>query len=208
MSYRSYGSHQFVLNAEAYQKNSKQSDIMIYLFNTDENDNASMQSYLEDYTTNVNPALDFESKQRYEQSFDGFRNMFLIVGGCLSFVIGLIGILNFFNAILTSIYARRREFAMLQSIGMTGRQLKQMLICEGLIYGALAVITSAILSILTAPLLNNAISDMFWFFTYRFTLWPVLFVIPVFAALGIFLPLACYRNVAKQTIVERLHVGE
>ena len=45
--------------------------------------------------------------------------MVLIVGGCLSFVIGLIGVLNFFNAILTSIHARRREFAMLQSIGMT-----------------------------------------------------------------------------------------
>ena len=134
--------------------------------------------------------------------------MFLIVGGSLSFIIALIGILNFFNAILTSIYSRRKEFAMLQSIGMTGRQLKQMLIYEGLIYGMLTIITSAVLSFLTMPILANAVSSMFWFFTYRFTLLPLLFVIPIFAVLGILLPLVSYRNVARQTIVERLHMGE
>lgn len=208
MSYRFYGSHQFVLNADVYQRDSKNSDVMIYLFNTEKEDIAAMQNYLTDYTTRTNPILDFESKQRYEDEFDEFRNMYLIVGGSLSFVIGLIGILNFFNAILTSIYARRKEFAMLQAIGMTGRQLKQMLICEGLLYGLLAVTASTVLSFLTKPLLEYSVGGMFWFFTYHFTLRPVLFIIPVFAILGVLLPLANYRNVAKQTIVERLRMEE
>lgn len=208
MSYRYWGTHQFVLNADVYQKNSRNSDVMAYLFNTAETDNEAMQNYLENYTANVNSALDFESKQTYENSFAKYRHMFLIVGGSLSFIIALIGILNFFNAILTSIYSRRKEFAMLQSIGMTGRQLKQMLIYEGLIYGMLTIITSAVLSFLTMPILANAVSSMFWFFTYRFTLLPLLFVIPIFAVLGILLPLVSYRNVARQTIVERLHMGE
>lgn len=208
MSYRSYGSRQFVLNAAVYQKDSGHSDVMAYLFNTDEKDRAAMQDYLEEYTENVSPELDFESKRRYETSFDGLRNMFLILGGGLSFVIGLIGVLNFFNAVLTSIYARRREFAMLQSIGMTGRQLKRMLIFEGLMYGLLAITVSMALSFLSGFLLDGGISGMFWFFTYRFTLLPVLAVIPMFAALGIALPLASYKNVAKQTIVERLRMGE
>lgn len=49
------------------------------------------------------------------------------VGGALSLVIGMIGVLNFINFMLTSILTRRREFAMLQSMGMTRRQLSQML---------------------------------------------------------------------------------
>lgn len=208
MSYRSYGSHQFVLNAEVYQRDGRNSDVMAYLFNTEKEDTDAMQNYLNDYTTRINPILDFESKQRYEKEFDEYRNMYVIVGGSLSFVIGLIGILNFFNAILTSIYARRKEFAMLQSIGMTGRQLKQMLICEGLIYGLLAIAASIALSFLTQPILEHTIGIMFWFFTYHFTLWPVLFVAPVFIVLGILLPLASYRNVARQTIVERLRMEE
>lgn len=208
MSFRSYGGHQFVLNAEVYQKNNRNSDVMAYLFNTEKEDIEAVQSFLEEYTTQTNPTLDFESKQRYEKEFDEYRNMHLIVGASLSFVIGLVGILNFFNAILTSIYTRRREFAMLQSIGMTGRQLKQMLICEGLIYSLHTIAVSAALSFLTRPALESTVSSMFWFFTYRFTLLPVLCVIPIFIALGIFLPLASYRSIAKQTIVERLRVGE
>ncbi len=49
------------------------------------------------------------------------------VGGALSLVIGMIGVLNFINFMLTGILTRRREFAMFQSMGMTRRQLSQML---------------------------------------------------------------------------------
>ena len=53
---------------------------------------------------------------------------------------GLVGVLNFFNAVLTGIITRRREFAVLQSIGMTGGQLKKMLVLEGLLYTLAAVL--------------------------------------------------------------------
>ena len=60
--------------------------------------------------------------------------MFMLLGGALSFIVGLVGVLNFFNSIVTGITARRRELAVLQSIGMTGRQLQTMLALEGLLY--------------------------------------------------------------------------
>ena len=60
--------------------------------------------------------------------------MFLLLGGALSFIVGLVGVLNFFNAVLTGIITRKREFAVLQSIGMTGRQRQTMLVYEGLFY--------------------------------------------------------------------------
>ena len=41
-------------------------------------------------------------------------------GGALSFIVGLVGVLNFFNAILTGNYYAKTGFAMLQSVGMTG----------------------------------------------------------------------------------------
>ena len=41
---------------------------------------------------------------------------------------------------MTSIITRQKEFAMLQSIGMTGKQLKQMLSYEGLYYAAGTII--------------------------------------------------------------------
>ena len=93
---------------------------------------------------------------------------------------------------------------MLQSIGMTGGQLKKMLVLEGLLYTLAAVLASLLLTVVMGPLLGTAVNSLFWFFTYRLTLTPFLIVAPVFALLGVLVPLAVYRSVSKATIVERL----
>lgn len=161
MSYRGYSGFEYVMNAQVFSNDSHTSDIMTYLFNTTEESNASMQAYLEDYTNNVNQNLDFESKQKYVQAFERYRKMFLLMGGALSFVVGMVGILNFFNAVLTSICTRRREFAVLQSIGMTNRQLKKMLMSEGLLYAAAAVVVSVMCTLLMSPIMDRVVSGIF-----------------------------------------------
>lgn len=67
----------------------------------------------------------YESKDLVRKDFQGFQQMFLLLGGALCAIVSVVGILNFFNAILTGILARKREFAMLQAVGMTGKQLKR-----------------------------------------------------------------------------------
>lgn len=204
MSYRRYGDEAFILNSERFLQDSGTSSVMIYMFNTSENTAEAMETFLADYTEKINPDLDYESKATYSELFYGFRNMFILVGSLLSAVIGLVGILNFLNAVLTSIMTRRREFAMLQSIGMTGIQLKKMLILEGALYGIFAILLSLILSLLLNPLMKNLMNGLFWFITYRFNLYAVLITLPVFLLLGILLPLIAYHFSAKQSIVERL----
>ena len=135
--------------------------------------------------------------------FEGLRSMFLTMGGTLSGVIGLVGVLNFINAVLTGILARKRELAMLQSVGMTGKQLSTMLVYEGLYYTMLSTALSLGLSAALGPLVGSLCSA-FWFFTYRFTVLPVLAVIPLFLILGALIPLLAYRSVKRRTIVERL----
>ncbi len=134
--------------------------------------------------------------------------MFLLMGSAFSFVAGIVGVLNYFNAVLTSLSSGRREFAMLGSVGMTGRQLKRMLICEGMIYGAAAIAFSLVLSLWMIPLMDHALGGVFRFFTYQFTIAPILFMLPVFVALGVVLRLVGYRRIAGQTIVERLRGSE
>ena len=97
---------------------------------------------------------------------------------------------------------------MLQSIGMTGKQLKTMLVCEGLIYAFGSIVLSLLLTVLAGPLLSRVLEGMFWFYSYRLTVTPILILLPVFVLLGTALPLLSYRGVAKQTIVERLREVE
>ena len=203
-SYRYYGADEFVLNDQTFIQDSGTSDVMYYAFDTTDEANSAMEEFLRNYTENVNPQFDYESKALYASEFEGMRSMFQLCGGALSFIVGLVGVLNFFNAILTGIIARKREFAVLQSIGMTGKQLKTMLVYEGLFYALGAAGISLILTLILGPVAFKAVGSLFWFFTYRLTLAPFLVVIPVFALLGALVPLAVYRSVSKSTIVERL----
>ena len=207
-SYRYFGADEFILNDQTFLQDSGTDCAMYYAFDTTEEANPAMESFLADYTENVDPRFDYESKASYAAEFDSMRSMFSLLGGALSFIVALVGVLNFFNAIFTGIMVRRREFAVLQSIGMTGKQLKTMLVYEGLFYALGAVAAALILAVVFSPLLGTAMSSLFWFVTYRFTAVPILAVLPIFALLGVLVPLAVYRSVARRTIVERLRETE
>ncbi len=204
LSYRYYGSDEFILNDRTFLRDTGTDSVMYYAFDTDDEANADMEAFLQDYTEHVNPQLDYESKAIYASEFESTRSMFLLLGGVLSFIVGLVGILNFFNAILTGITSRRRELAVLQSIGMTERQVKTMLMLEGLLYTLGAAALSLLLGLSLGPIAGKAISDLFWFFTYRPTLCPVLAVIPIFALLGAAIPWLTCRAAQRYSVVERL----
>lgn len=208
MSYRYYGSDEFVMNAQQFMQDTNTDSVLYYACDVNDEKTAAMETFLSDYTQNEKQQFDYESKATYVEEFESFRSMFLILGGLLSFIVGLVGVLNYLNAILTSIFTRRREFAVLQSIGMTGKQLKQMLIWEGLFYAISAILVSLVLNIGSIPLMSSVLSSMFWFFTYRFTILPIICIAPIFAGLGVILPLTIYRFVSKRSIVERLRETE
>ena len=203
-SYRYYGADEFIMGAETFLRDTGTDSVMYYAFDTTEEANAPMESFLADYTGTQNPQFDYESKASYAGEFESFRSMFLLLGGALSFIVGLVGVLNFFNAILTGITARRRELAVLQSIGMTARQLRTMLALEGLFYTVGAALLALALIVVTAPFVGPALNGMIWFFTYRFTVWPIAVVLPLFGALGILIPVLSCRAAQRYSVVERL----
>ena len=208
MGLRVYGGVQFVLNDDVLRQNVGNLDPMTYLFNTGEEEERAMGEFLANYTEQEDPTLDYESREGYAKEFEGFRNMFLLLGVTLSVVIAVVGILNFLNAVTTSIMTRRREFAMMQSIGMTGKQLKGMLVLEGVFYAAFAIFISLMFSLMLGPLLKESLGNIFWFFSYHFTLMPCAVLAPIFLLLGVLLPMVSYHTLAGQSIVERLRETE
>lgn len=209
LSYRYYGDDAFVLGADAFIRDTGTQNIMYYAFNTtDDAARAAMESFLHTYTGTVDPSLDYESKAVYTARFDSMRQMFLLLGGALIFIVGLVGVLNFFNAVVTGITARRRELAVLQAIGMTRRQLRFMLAAEGLLYTLSAAVLTLALALLLGPPLGRGLEHLFWFYTYRLNLLPLAAALPVFAVLGILIPLASCRAAARRSVVERLRAAE
>ena len=207
MSFRYYSpGYSFVLPIEKLNHDSWQESIpMFYLFDTpDDISEASAENYLADLTADNLSGLMYESKATLRAEFEGFQNMFLLLGGLLCAIIGLVGVLNFFNAIMTGILSRKREFAVLQAVGMTGRQLKAMLVYEGLFYALSSALSAFVLSFVLNPLVGDLLENMFWFFSAKFTIVPVIIAIPIFALLGWLIPYVMYDHTSKHSIVEQL----
>ena len=208
LGYRYAGADEFILGDQAFIRDTGTDSVMLYAFDAEAEAVDGIEAFLSDYTRTADASLHYESKAMFQAEFEGFRSMFLLLGSVLSFIVGLVGVLNFFNAVLTGILTRRREFAVLQSIGMTGGQLKRMLVWEGLLYALGSAAAALALSLLFGPILSRSLESVFWFYTYRPTVAPILSLLPVFLLLGCALPLAVHRSVSRLSIVQRLRMAE
>lgn len=199
--------YEAILSADALYRDAGEDNVfpMLYLFDTPSPEaEAAAESYLAQLTSAPDSPLMYESKATHRAYFKEFRMTFVILGGLLCAIIGIVGILNFFNAMMTAILARSREFAVLQSVGMTGRQLETMLLWEGLLYTLGSGLIAGLLSAAVNPLAGRLLESAYWFYSYHYTITPVLAMLPAFIVLGCAIPAVMYRQAVKQSIVERL----
>lgn len=202
---RSTGFAKFYMPTDVFLPLCEQPHLVSFPFNVVDGMEADMEEFLSSYVEDIEPSMNYDSKQTYINSFNDLTSLIITIGGALSIIIGLIGITNFVNSVLTSIITRRKELAMLQSIGMTGKQLKKMLSFEGLYYAAGTVVTSIVFGSLVSVIIVRAISNSIWFFTYKFVIFPMFVIYPFLIALTVIIPAIIYRKIAKTSIIERLH---
>ena len=81
-------------------------------------------------------------------------------------IVGVISIVNTFNAIYASITLRRKEIAELKSIGMSNKQIRKMICLEGTFYGAIAGFFGILISIIILYIFHIAMFNAkVYFFT-------------------------------------------
>lgn len=167
-----------------------------------------VESAVKDYTEKECLYMGYASKNSLKKEFSGMTNVSGTIGISLAGVIAFIGILNFINAVFTGILARKYEFAMLQSIGMTKAQLQKMLIWEGISYVGIAGAASLCIGSIFSRAILQALNKVIMFFEYRFQILPFVVMVPILAAAAILTPLLSFRQLQKHSIVERLREGE
>ena len=127
------------------------------------------------------------------------------MGGFLIFM----GLVNFVNVIFTGIYSRQEELAALESIGMTKKQIKIMLVLEGMYYCAITMLllmtAGEALSYLIFLFIKNGV---IYFATYSFPAVQILCVFLTMVIVCVAVPLAVFHSVSKESLVERLRKGQ
>lgn len=179
-----------------------------YSFDVEEGQQDPMRGFLEDYVTNVDPSLGYASAEEARQDAATTRTMLQFVGGLIGSIFGAVGVLNLINTIITSILTRRHEFAIMQSIGMTAKQLTRMMIWESVYYAIGVCIVGLLLSVILAFTVVKTLIGDIWYFTFHFTLVPVVTVCILLLIAAAVLPVIALKVFNKGSIVEKLRVAE
>ncbi len=130
------------------------------------------------------------------------------LGGGIALIIALIGLLNFVNVMSTGIMVRKHELATLESIGMSRKQVRKLLVSEGLGYAVITLLlVFTIGSIITLGIFT-LFRQQATYAVFTYPLSPALIASFVITAICIITPEMAYRSIYKSTIVERLREAE
>ena len=118
-------------------------------------------------------------------------------------VITLIGITNIFNTITTNMNLRKKEFAMLKSIGMTKKEFNRMIRLESIFYGVKSLIIGIPIGLLLSYGMYNVFRnsmEMEYVLPYKSIVVAVIFVAVV---IGIIMKYSMSK-INKQNIIETI----
>ncbi|NJI80500.1 ABC transporter permease [Clostridioides difficile] len=145
----------------------------------------------------------------YEDDYKMITRAFKYIVVTSYIFVGLIscfGILNMTNILINSILIRKREFALLQAVGMTKKQLRNMLYREGLNISIKAVCISSLLGYLGSSLLCTFIKDVVRvdFINFNFSIFTILIFSFVLIGIQVLTTELLVRNIEKKSLTERL----
>ena len=117
-------------------------------------------------------------------------------------IVSLIGITNIFNTVTTGMELRSKEFAMLQSIGMTKREFDKMIRMESVFYGSKALIIGVVSGTVLSYIIYMAAGES----QLRYTLPLPAIVIAVVVVIILLLGIMKYSivQIRKQNIIETI----
>ena len=193
----------FIIPTSVFRQQWPENTLRKLFFNVDDAHIPAAEEMLDAYTKTIDTSLPVTSRKTMTEQYEAETRASAVMGNTISVIIALVGVLNFINSMVTAIVSRKKEFAMIQSVGMTKRQLRKMLICEGLDYAAITLMVSYIVSTLAVGIGVRAMTAN-EFSTFHFTLMPLMICTPILLAFAVLIPFLCFRNLEKQSIVERL----
>lgn len=173
-----------------------------------------------DYTTSFDQTTEKQVKNIFAEAKDVSTNSKLsryhdmlssekqirVLGNGVGLIIAFLAILNYINMMVSGVENRKKEFATLESIGMTAKQIKRVLVKEGLGYAAISIFASLLVGIPVSYLVFQSMN-----------LYQISYVVPILSNLILFgsitlvcvlVPSVIYSISNKGPVLERLRVSD
>lgn len=174
-------------------------NVQTYLYLKSTEPMTTQQEVEEMHETNLNVYNSYQSRKSEEQQIllmSVFSYGFIVL-------ISAISIANIFNTVSTGISLRKREFAMLKSVGMTPKGFAKMMNYESIFYGVKSLLFGLPVSFVVMYLIYRAFANKF---SYGFTLpWMSILsaIVAVFVIVGSAIVYSSAK-VKKENIIDAL----
>lgn len=146
----------------------------------------------------------FESPVNRMEMFDQMFYSMNLLGNGAAVLLIVIGLVNFVNVMLTGVVARKNEFAIMESIGTTKKQIMKILTLEGGIYALISTLLIMTFGNAFLFLVARAVPNMVDYAVFEY---PVTLVIGLIAAIFVIclsVPAIVYKAISDETVIERL----
>ncbi len=196
-AYTSYG---YLIVSDDYMNriDTKNTDSTLLNINCDDPDKAQ-DILVNEFNIGQNYIFNAAQERRNDEKLILTMKIFLY--GFIA-IVSLIGITNIFNTVTTGMELRGKEFAMLQSIGMTKREFDKMIRMESVFYGSKALI----IGVVSGTILSYVIYISAGESQLKYTLPLLAIVMSVIVVIILLLGIMKYSiaQIRKQNIIETI----
>lgn len=193
------------LPVQEWKTEMKTEDYYIYAYDVKDDFESMWDSNLSKLKQEEND-LSYESKMTYRNQLEGYINGILTLGICVSIILGVIGMLNFVNSMFNSIHNRKRELAIMQSMGMSRNQIYGMLIIEGGYYVLISLAVGTVVGLLLNYLVLTSLGNAMEFVQYQWSMLPYIVFGIIGCTLAVCVPIIIFYALdKKEDLLYRLH---
>ncbi len=127
-----------------------------------------------------------------------------VLGTGLSVILLLVGVMNFVNTMVVNVNTRRYELAILESVGMTKRQIKRMLSMEGCYYWGVSIFLVATVGTAIFTVLFMIFSQVAFYAVFSYPVIPLVLVAGMVLLICFMVPRWTYKADIQHPLMERL----
>lgn len=178
----------------------------IFRVDFDTTDSSKDNQVLEELQTMLGSSSNVRILSRYEKYKEMGEYLFTsrVLATGLSVVFLLIGIMNFINTMVVSVNTRKHEFAVLESIGMTKKQIKTVLLFEGGYYWLFSFFLIATLGTGIYIPLYMAFKQAAYYAVFSYPFGQILAVAAMILLICLVVPVITFQIDIKKTVIDRL----
>ncbi len=147
---------------------------------------------------------EFNSTVGQLEEFDQMFYSVNLLGNGAAILLIVLGLTNFVNVMLTGVMARKKEFAVMESIGTTKTQISRILTLEGGIYAIISTLLIMTLGNAFLLLVADAVPGIANYAKFEYPALLVVCLIAAIFAICLSVPSIVYKAISGETVIERL----